>query len=208
MTYTAKDWHRRIAERTDMCSYITHLTRETAENKCEDNLFNMLKEKKIIGSTTSSGFIVGSTSAVCFQDTPLTSICQNTFFEQKQRESDKNYKLRYRAFGLMFDKRYAFKKGARPVVYDKTAIAKDYLPENQWWRIVNFNLESDDQIIDWSHEREWRYPNDFEFELSEVTLVTIRQHSISTLTKKFKNELNIDLMKEIKGVVTLEHLLY
>lgn len=208
MAYTYTEWRKRIAERTDMCSGITHLTREQSGRSVTDNLFKILKEKTIIGSTTSSGFIVGDTSAVCFQDTPLTSICQNVYFEQKALKANDKHKLRYKAYGLMFDKRYAYNKGARPVVYDKTAVAKEYLPESEWWRIVNFNLESDEQIIDWSHEREWRYPNNFEFELSEATLVAVKQWSVSAISKKFKEELNIDLIDKLKGVVTLEHLLY
>ena len=49
----------------------------------------------------------------------------------------------------------------RPVIYDKTISAKKYLPENEWWRIVNLDLSDEDRFIDWTHEREWRVPNDF-----------------------------------------------
>ena len=208
MGYKIKDWKRRLAERSDMSSSIIHLTRERSESAVEDVLYKILSEKKLLGSTTDSGFICGNTKAVCFQDTPLNSICQNVFYEQKQREQNKEYKIRYRAFGLMFEKSYAFSKGARPVIYEKTSDAKKFLPQNQWWRIVNLNLEDQDNFIDWTHEREWRCPGDFQFNLFDVTLLVIRQSSIKQLSQKFKNFLNIDLMSEIKGVVTLEHLLF
>ena len=100
-----------------------------------------------------------------------------------------------------------YKKGARPVIYEKTDIAKTFLPPSEHWRIVNFNLESDSSIIDWTHEREWRVKGDFEFELSDVTIIVIKQNQIKKLISKFKEE-GIDLMNEINGIVTLEHLLY
>lgn len=207
MAYTKEDWKKRIAERNDMSTSLIHLTRENSTQSVVNVLYNILKDKKIKGSTTGSGFIIGSEKAVCFQDAPLYSICQNTFFEQKKMEQDKNYKLRYRALGLLFDKQYAYKKGARPVIYEKTEIAKTFLPSSEHWRIVNFNLENDSSIIDWTHEREWRVKGDFEFELSDVTIIVIRQNHIKELISKFKDD-GIDLMNEIKGIVTLEHLLY
>lgn len=207
MAYTKEDWKKRIAERNDMSTSLIHLTKENSSLSAIDVLYNILKDKKIKGSTTNPGFIVGNEKAVCFQDAPLYSICQNTFFEQKKRNEDKNYKLRYRAVGLLFDKQFAYKKGARPVIYEKTDLAKAFLPSSEHWRIVNFNLENDTSIIDWTHEREWRIKGDFEFELSDVTIIVIRQNHIKELISKFKNE-GIDLMNEIKGIVTLEHLLY
>ncbi len=207
MAYTKDDWKKRIAERSDMSTSLIHLTRENSEQTIVDILYSILKDKKIKGSTTSSGFIVGNEKVVCFQDAPLYSICQNTFFEQKKREKDVNYKLRYKAFGLLFDKQFMYNKGSRPVIYEKTEIAKTFLLPSEYWRIVNFNLENDISIIDWTHEREWRIKGDFEFELSDVTIIVPRQSHIKELISKFKDD-GIDLMNEIKGIVTLEHLLY
>lgn len=53
-----------------------------------------------------------------------------------------------------------YKKGGRPVIYDQTIEAKKYLPESQHWRIVNFDLSNDDRLVDWTHEREWRVPDE------------------------------------------------
>lgn len=94
MGYCIKDWKRRLAERIDMCSFIVHLTHETKESTVEDVLYKILSERIILGSTTTSGFICGNTKAVCFQDTPLTSICRNVFYEQKKIEQNKDYKIR------------------------------------------------------------------------------------------------------------------
>lgn len=207
MAYLEKDWKRRISERTDMSTALIHLTRETGKEKTSDILYKILKEKKIKGSTTDSGFICGKEIAVCFQDIPLNSMCQNVFFEQKKRELDSNYKLRYRAIGILIDKKFAFQKGARPVIYEKTNIAKKILPESEWWRIVNLDLNDSNNIIDWTHEREWRVKGNFEFELKDVTILCIEYSTINTLANKFKKD-GIDLLKEIKGIITLKPLLY
>lgn len=208
MAYDQKEWFRRIAERTDMSTGLVHLTRESEYDSVGAVLFKILSERKLVGSTTISGFICGDTRAVCFQDAPLSSICQNTFYEQKKREVDENYKLRYRAIGLMFPKPYVFRKSGRPAIYDKTDQAKSYLPESEWWRIVNLNYDDPNNFIDWTHEREWRIPGDFHFELSETTLLAIRNSTVKELAEKFKESEELDLISELKGIVTLENILY
>ncbi len=71
----------------------------------------------------------------------------------------------------MFDKTYIYKKGGRPVIYDKTEEAKKYLTEDKWWRIVNLDLSDSNNIIDWTHEREWRVLNELTFELKMLVLL-------------------------------------
>ncbi len=208
MAYSIKDWSRRIAERSDLSSGLVHLTRENNEKDVFGVLYDILSSRKLIGSTTDSGFICGKYSAVCFQDTPLTSICQNVFFEQKKWENDKTQKIRYRAFGLYFNKKYLYEKGARPVIYDKIEDAKKYLSKDEWWRIVNMNLSDDKNIIDWSHEREWRLKGDLDFEFNELTLLTIGLRHLNDIFKKYKEQTNIDIRDEIKGIITLENLLF
>jgi len=72
------------------------------------------------------------------------------------------------------------------VFYEQKEAAKKLLPETEHWRIVRFELDrrepfvenfwGDDReptilhdlettIIDWTHEREWRSPQDFRFRL-------------------------------------------
>lgn len=207
MPYTKENWKRRLAERSDLSSQIVHLTRETADSQIVDVLYAIISQNVLKGSSTSSGFICGKTPAVCFQDAPLTSICQNVFFEQKYNETRKTAKNRYRAVGLAFPKDYAFRKGARPVVYDKTVDAKDYLPADQQWRIVNFDLSHDSAFIDWTHEREWRAPGDFRFDLKETTLLFVNSSVYKSFQKKCTDN-GVAFLEQIKGVVVLDNLLY
>ena len=65
----------------------------------------------------------------------------------------------------------AYSAGARPVFYEEREFAKNLLPSDEWWRIVGFDLSDDNNIIDWTHEREWRPPNDFNFDIAKVTVL-------------------------------------
>ncbi|MDC5822206.1 hypothetical protein OPW19_20535 [Vibrio europaeus] len=165
MGYTRTDWMKRYSERSDLSIGVVHLTRETEEHEMASLMFKILAERTLIGSTTQQGFIVGGSSAVCFQDVPLNSVCQNTWFEQKLRESGQSNKVRYAPCGFWFPKTYVYNYGGRPVIYDRTDLAKQYLPYEEWWRIVNFDLSDDEHILDWTHEREWRVKGDFVFDL-------------------------------------------
>lgn len=198
---------KRIATRNDMTMSLVHLTKPTETEGLAEVLIKILKEKKLRGSTTKSGFIVGNRTAVCFQDTPLYSLAQNVYYEQNANREDKERKQRYYGAGLIFEKEFIYRKGGRPVIYDKTTEAKLYLPENQHWRIVNLDLSNRDSIIDWTHEREWRIPNDLEFELTDIKLLVPRHEFL----KKFNDiciKEGINLYSEVKSIVCLSDLFF
>lgn len=170
MRYNKEKWIQRSASRSDITGQVTHLTKRTKDEHAIEVLIKILRARTLTGSTTASGFIVGNTPAVCFQESPLYSICQNCQYEAKDAKEN-NKEARYSAFGLMFQKDYIYNKGGRPVLYEDTDFAKKILPEDQWWRIVRFDLSNSDSIIDWTHEREWRIPNNFKFDISKATII-------------------------------------
>lgn len=208
MSYDFKNWRKRYAERSDLTTELVHLTkpRKLEKKDALDVLFEILDSKKLIGSTTSSGFIVGNTPAVCFQDAPLTAVGQNCWFEQTFRNENEWAKLRYVPVGVIIKKKLVFNKGGRPVIYDKKDSAKSYLPEAQWWRIVNFDLGSSDNIVDWSHEREWRLPNQLEFELTDVVLLFANNSQVQEFIKKCDSS-NKDYYRQIRGITTMESII-
>ncbi len=169
-------WKERIASRSDMTGMVTHLTKPPTNTQCKSeseinqsataNLIKILQDRRLSGSTTKSGFIVGQTSAVCFQDVPLYGLIQNVEHEYKRRQVNATEKLRYCGVGIAFSKWYIFSEGGRPVFYEETAKAKDLLPETEHWRIVNLKFDQKtNKCIDWMHEREWRFPGDFSFKV-------------------------------------------
>ncbi len=203
MAYKLEDWIKRIRSRSDMSGYLYHLTRCTDDLDSLKVLVKILKERKLKGSTTSSGFIIGSNQAVCFQDTTTYGLCQNTYHEQKLREEDKNLKVRYKPVGIAFAKTYVYGKGGRPVIYERTEDAKKLLDKDEWWRIVNFDLSNPSQIIDWTHEREWRIKGDFDFDLSQAYVVLINQK----IYKEFVSSVDKNILENIGGIIVLNPIL-
>lgn len=133
-------------------------------------------------------------------------MAENIYFEKDLLESGESSRIRYSTIGLLFEKPLIYQAGGRPVIYDKTSEAKRYLPEDQWWRIVNFDLSNNENFIDWTHEREWRVPDDFTFNLEDITIVVgnLNGKGFSTLMKKLEE--NIDINK-IKGIIPLSQIL-
>jgi hypothetical protein len=201
MAYTQDEWIERLRNRSDISRYLYHLTRENGESDCMRVLIKILSERKLVGSTTASGFIVGENKAVCFQDTTTYGLCQNAFHEQKL--SLENLNVRYSPVGLGFAKDYIYKKGGRPVIYEKTQIAKEILSKDEWWRIVNFDLTNENKLIDWTHEREWRIKGDLEFDLEDTYVVLVN----SDYYKGFIDIIDYDIMKELGGIIVLDPIL-
>jgi hypothetical protein len=81
LAYNFEKWTDRVRNRTDISGYLSHLTKESGDKKALDILIKILTEKKLIGSS-NSGFVAGSSTASCFQDVPIYSLCQNTLHEQ------------------------------------------------------------------------------------------------------------------------------
>lgn len=155
--------------------------------KAVDTLIKILKVGTINGSTTESGFIIGDRTAACFQELPLEAIKQNIEIEQERMKYSTKPKVRYCGVGVSFDRFYVYEQEGRPVIYEEKETAKKFLNDNkdEYWRIVNFKLERKEPyvedlfsktkpiktkdlettIIDWTHEREWRVPESFVFDL-------------------------------------------
>ena len=206
MGYTRTDWAKRLAERVDLTASLVHLTRGTddPERSSLDILMKILEEKKLCGSDTSSGFIVGNRKAVCFQDVPLYSAVENVYFEQKMRKANPAWKKRYMATGISFRKEFIFAKGGRPVIYEKTDDAKAFLRADEHWRIVRFDLSDGEAIVDWTHEREWRLPVDesMSFDWSDAYVLVSSQGEYKEFVRRATAKLP-GLLEAISGIVTL-----
>ena len=209
-----EDWRRRISRRSDMSEGLVHLTKNDEKHSSLAVLVKILEEKTIVGSTNkivnghTRGFICGNDSVVCFQDVPLYSLAENILLEQHLHKQSPQLPIRYSSFGLRFDKRCIFRSGGRPVIYEKTNIAKDFLPENEYWRIVKLDLDDKDNIVDWTHEREWRIRGDFHFELSEVEVLLSDQNSLKKFNEYCRNRGMENILNEIKGIVVLKSLMF
>ncbi|MEK3707415.1 DUF2971 domain-containing protein [Paenibacillus sp. FSL R7-0198] len=165
-----------------------------------DVLIKILNEMCIKGST--KGYIVGETPVVCFQDTPLYGISQNIYHESVYRD-ELGSKVRYSPTGLSFNKLDIYRCGGRPCIYEQKDVAKKFLPPEEWWRIVNFNLNSNDNIVDWTHEREWRIKGDLVFPYYSATIILSHNDEY----REFIGKINRDVLVQLAGVVVLSRAL-
>lgn len=201
------EWRNRYKNRNDISSRLTHLTKGNTSEETFQILMKILEMKKIIGSTTETGFIIGNKPAVCFQEAPLNAIAENLEYEKKLRE-DTNDKVRYKAFGLRFNKMWIYNKGGRPVIYEEKELMKSILPKEEYWRIVNYDLHDRQHIIDWTHEREWRVPGDIDFEYKDIEILVPSNRYYKKFIEYCMQNNTLEILKEINGIVVLNTIYY
>lgn len=194
-----KQYIERISHRSDIALRLSHLTRGENQLAAYENLLKILKDKKV---KANNGYVVGQQDVVCFQEAPMNSIAENLIYEKLLRKELNSQVIRYSAFGLRFDKSFIFGKGGRPVIYGKSEELKKILPREEWWRIVNMNLKGE-EIIDWSHEREWRIKGDLEFVYSNVEVIVSSEKYYKKFVKQCLEEGMEEMLYSIKGIITL-----
>lgn len=194
-------WRDRINHRNDITSRITHLTNGKTAEEAFDNLLSMLESKRIKGG---HGFINGDDAVVCLQEAPLNSISENLIYERMLREANGSNHYRYRAFGLRFAKIFVYKHGGRPVIYGQASELRKILPKDEWWRIVDLQLDSIDNIIDWSHEREWRIKGDLEFNYSQTEVIVPSRTYYKKFVRYCLDNNKQEILEGINGIITLD----
>lgn len=189
------NWKKRISHRNDMATRLIHLTRGANEDEAFENLWKILIDKKLNGGC---GFINGDRNAVCFQELPLNALAENLNYEENL-----NDRVRYSPFGIRFQKQFIYQKGGRPVIYENTEVAKAMLPEKEYWRIVDLNLSDKDNYVDWTHEREWRVPDELQFEYKNIEVIVKNGIYYRELVKRCVERERTDILLGIHGIITL-----
>src|ERR1700691_6074732 len=128
-------------------SMLLHFTRAGKTESALDNLVAILRAGVIRSSTR---MVREGRAVVCLFDVPTRDL---------RMLLDRRNRRRYEPFGIAIEKRYAFRMGARPVIYMPWREAESQLAPGERWRVVA--LELDREVpIDWSYEREWRLAGD------------------------------------------------
>lgn len=159
----------------------------------EDNIYtpffllrSAIRHNKILATWSirnNMKTIYGNRPAICFTEMPLAA-----FLETSKKREELGQAIS--TYGLSFLKSELFNMGARPVIYGLSAenlnisltvknerlIDQNVLPILEQYRYVTYNPSSVNKI-DWTHEREWRYPYQksielFENELEEYGIVS------------------------------------
>ncbi|WP_443691320.1 DUF4427 domain-containing protein [Pseudomonas sp.] len=140
-----------------------------AESQVLDSLFLMrcaLRHHKIFATWSYRGdrpTIYGRSPAVCFTDMPLAAFVQSSNERLARGENVGRY-------AFMIPKTAMFGMGARPAIYGLSqdawerqdthpfrVLETNLLPLGEQYRYVAYSI-GDDRTIDWTHEREWRWP--------------------------------------------------
>jgi hypothetical protein len=137
---------------------LTHFTRASHHAGAMDNLAAMLAAGTIRASTRMIGT---RRPVVCFFDAPFAHLA---------RVLDAHNRRRYEPFGIAISKRYAFKMGARPVIYLPWKEAAAILPEDELWRVVSLDINRQ-PAVDWTFEREWRLAGDLAFTARDTVVL-------------------------------------
>lgn len=185
----------KISNRSDLVARLSHLTGRKASNDdgAFEVLWKILTEKRLIASG-AEGFINGDIKAVCFQEVPLQAMAENVL----------RGNTHYFGFGLRVNRGFFYRRGGRPVFYGEVDHLKKILPATEYWRIVSMNLNDPDRIIDWTHEREWRHPGDFEFDWSEIEVIVKDHIYFEKFINRCFEKNQTDILKGIHGIIALD----
>lgn len=190
-----KDWRKRIVKRNDMVVRVTHLTKGQSNDEAFERLWKILVDKKLNGG---NGYVSGDRKVVCFQDIPLNALAENLMYEKALDD-----KVRYSPFGIRFSKPFIYQKGGRPVIYENSKKMKLLLPSTEYWRIVDFNLDNRESCIDWSHEREWRVPDELVFDYKDVEVIVKNEKYYRMFVQRCIEKERTDILTKICGITTL-----
>lgn len=139
--------------------------------------------------------IYGPNPAICLTDMPTGAFLETSFVRQKRKQKISGY-------ALTFQKPEMFRIGARPVIYGLSKssskipsgkngglriLPKDLLPIHEQYRYVTYAPTTGRWNIDWTHEREWRWPMKDKASLQEFN-------------RKIKEEYVVSSAREIPGL--------
>ncbi len=156
-----------VRARADLTASVTHWTRRRESVNAFSMLRKIISERRIRASSSKSGFIKANQKATCFTEIPVSVMSR--LFRQAEHDYDVAGFLKWEPYGLSFLKNTIYKEfGGRPVLYLSHEEYKDLVgrmgqQKRFAWRVVRFEYDNPESVIDFSHEREWRTPDDVDF---------------------------------------------
>lgn len=125
----------------------------------------------------------GGFKCVCFTEAPLASLHDGLV--------NANAYSRYAPFGIIFDKKYIFDRGGRPVIY-QTEHEFWQLPDSLKWRHVRYEPDA----IDFTWEREWRIQcENLEISPETAGIVVPNQYWAERIMRKYNIDEDYKIMQ-------------
>ena len=168
----------------DSLDYLAHFTKDTPLLDAYDALVNILTQHVIKAYTLPWT----NNPAVCFTECPWPSLVAHA--------------KHYAPYGIGFSKPHVFAAGGGPAYY----VRADLWEKQEWADHVKTfvtpfwpayrpdDLKSAKHLkgktVDYSHEREWRVPHDFNFDCSQVEFIVMKNYEdMAKFPKKLKDEI-------------------
>lgn len=199
----------------DYSYYLAHFTRDKVcvnENNClsedyqelsaRDKLISILRNRTIYSSTMPW---TGS-KAVCFTECPWRSLIVHT--------------QNYSSYGLGFTKKFIFGRHGGPVFYMR--VEQFIKHRNQKFSNLDTNMQFlitpfqpiyapsrlerlRKKPVDYTHEREWRVPEDLHFEYKDVKFVVVKSNDdFLSFPLDLRNEIGEEKFLIMDGYKTIE----
>lgn len=203
-----------MSNRPDFSNFLAHFTsnRKPVGHKDQNNpvkdvakgfalnrLVNILTKKQIVASTMPWT----NSHAVCFTECPWTSLIDHT--------------NNYSPFGIGFNKQLIFSRNGAPVYY----VRADQFEKQQWhkhlkafvtpfwptYRPKSLNSKKVFPNCDYTHEREWRIPHNFDFEYEHIEFIILNTYKdMAKFPKSLKDAIGREkfiLMENYKKIERL-----
>lgn len=152
-------------------------------------LIKILYERQVKANNCRTSCVKGKQKVVCFQDISLKNVIENIEYEKKFRFNkmktfDENFSTyRYEPYGIIIPKENVYRHGGTPVIYNSPSnkeLFQKLEDIHMEWKVVDLNL-SDNNPIDWTHEREWRVPKDIDFNLEDIQIIVPNRNAFNLL---------------------------
>lgn len=140
--------------------------------------------------------IYGEFPVVCLTEMPISEFVKTSIDRESKGQKISNY-------GLIFNKKQMFSIGSRPVIYGTSQsysvfdenntkfLSPSIFDKKELYRYVAFNLDRLPYPIDWTHEREWRWPN-FEYKYYPIDKVLLCEDNGDEVLKELYNKREVD----------------
>lgn len=207
-----------MVNRPDFSGFIAHFTsksgniksgttpvsfEEKAKMSAKNKLISILTDKKIVATPMPWT----NAKAVCFTECPWASLLAHT--------------QRYSPYGIGFNKPFVFSRNGSPAVYIRPDHYADQMKEKKFakhlWPFVTpfapayrpdwMKKEYPMLDCDYSHEREWRVPHDFEFDYDNIEFIILKNYDdMAKFPSDLKDAIGRDkfiLMENYKLIETL-----
>jgi hypothetical protein len=165
-----------LKRRQDMTEWLIHFTRDRAGVSAREILRIILIEgilrpgfaERVVRGTSREKTIYGPYPAVCFSEQPLDAFLQ--YLSARANSSA------MAGYGILIHKHDVYAAGGLPVIYGLSRVQElpsddplydprrrlldpNLISMDEQYRYVAFAPNRDRYPLDWSHEREWRWPS-------------------------------------------------